>query len=221
MGTPDISSKKTIVARHAAGETYAEIATAMRLSPQRIGQIVRNNSPDTKQGGRAVQRHQRLQTLLNQVYPLMLTGLTKAALIEQGVKLEDLGWLIGQRQSVRKEWKDAQTLATYGMSIADLTGIASRYGKTWQQFMMLYQASRKNALNRGAVWNLQLCDWIKIWEESGVWRKLNFNRKPRHGMILVDADLPYQLGNIVILTQSEISTSTRNRYWAARKVEAV
>lgn len=205
-----------IVVRHAAGETCLDIAPTVGLTRQRVEQIVRKLGGAKRQGGIYQQRHVRMQTLLAQLKPLLLEGLNKSQLKKRGISAQDLAWLLTKHPELRKQWKAVTGVVRYGISMSDLKEIAAKYDKTWQAMMALYQSSRKNAQTRGCVWSLNLAEWLKLWEASGAWSVNNFNVKPRYGLVAIDrADPEYRVGNVQIITQSEISTTTQHRVWNA------
>ncbi len=204
-----------VATRHANGETFQDVANSVGLTRQRVEQIARKQGTTKKQGGVYQQRHIRMQTLLNTLTPLLLEGLSRPQLQEKGVAFVDLDWVLSKQPALRKQWKAAVEVAQFGITLTDLMQVADRYGKTWQELMVIYQSSRKNARNRGCAWNLNLVQWLALWEASGAWSLLSFNPKPRHGLVLIDrTDLDYRVGNVRILPQSEISALTQARVWA-------
>lgn len=210
-----------ILSRYAAGQTLLEVAKFAGVTRQRVEQILREKGVDKKSGGISLKLQTRRETLLKEIEPALLVGASRAEFIKKGISINDLNAAVNSRPELHQRWKSASEVARYGISRENLISISAIYGKSWQEMMALYQSSRKNAHNRDCTWSLTLQDWLTLWIDSGAWAADNFNKEPRYGLVRVNSeDLNYRVGNVQILTQSQISEKTQRRVWSARKLNS-
>lgn len=210
-----------ILSRYAAGQTLLEVAKFAGVTRQRVEQILREKGVDKKSGGISLKLQTRRENLLKEIEPALLVGATRAEFIKKGISINDLNAAVNSRPELHQRWKSASEVARYGISRENLISISAIYGKSWQEMMALYQSSRKNAHNRDCTWSLTLQDWLTLWIDSGAWAVDNFNKEPRYGLVRVNSeDLNYRVGNVQILTQSQISEKTQRRVWSARKLNS-
>ena len=210
-----------ILSRYAAGQTLLEVANFAGVTRQRVEQILREKGVDKKSGGISLKLQTRREKLLKEIEPALLKGTSRTELIKKGISVNDLNAAINSKPELHQQWRSASEVARYGISREDLITISATYGKSWQEMMALYQSSRKNAHNRDCTWSLTLQEWLTLWIDSGAWSFDNFNRDPRYGLVLIKGeDFNYRVGNVQILTQSQISEQTQRRVWSARKLNA-
>jgi hypothetical protein len=109
--------------------------------------------------------------------------------------------------AIFKDHRQHIALRKYGVREDQLEQLAAPYEKPWQEFKMKFEIARYGAvIKRKKVWRLTFIEWFTLWSQSGAWRAGNINDWPRHGMILVDLELPYQIGNVRIVPMSLIAT---------------
>jgi hypothetical protein len=78
-----------------------------------------------------------------------------------------------------------------------------------------FMEQRRNAMSRGVGWKLNFADWWSVWEESGKWMKRGIYRG-EYVMSRPGDTGPYELGNVLIVTNGDNVREARERENAAR-----
>jgi hypothetical protein len=103
------------------------------------------------------------------------------------------------------------------MSEDQLEQLAAPFKKPWRFFKAKFDTTRYMAVVKGKKqWHFTFVEWFTIWSQSGAWQVGNINEWPRHGMILIDQDLPYQVGNVRIVPMSLVA----QKGWSERQLNA-
>lgn len=206
-----------IVKMYQAGESLAAISKQVDMTRQRVHQIVQAKVqiPRTILDAR---NEQRCKALIALIAPLIKAGFTRAEIVRQGVFGGDVQFLQKHAPAIFEDHHQHVAFRKYGMSEDQLDELAAPYQKPWRKFKAMYDVARHIAITkRQKQWLLPFVEWFKLWSQSGAWRLGNINEWPRHGMILIDQGLPYQVGNVRIIPMSLVSQEWfRNNKRAAR-----
>jgi hypothetical protein len=205
MTAEKITRDTAIVNMYQAGESCAAIAKRVGMSRQRVHQIIlahtQNPQPILK-----ARRAQRRETLIAVVTPLIKAGFTRAEIIRQGVAEADFLFLQTHVPAIFKDHRQHIALKKYGLRVDQFEALSAPYQTPWRKFKSMYDVARYMTITkRHKQWHLSFMEWFTLWSQSGAWRLGNINEWPRHGMVLIDENLPYQAGNIRIIPMSLVS----------------
>lgn len=92
--------------------------------------------------------------------------------------------------------RDQLALRTFGVSSHEKQELEKKYPRCLHK----YRQQRNNAIQRGVEWQLNIAEWIKVWEESG-----HFHERAKNGYVMArygDSG-PYAAGNVYICTSSQ------------------
>lgn len=146
---------------------------------------------------------QRVKNLQKIMVPLIEAGFNRAEIIRQGVSGGDFLFMEKHAPAIFKDHRQYITLKKHGLREDYLEQLAAPYEKSWREFKMKFDSARHmTVFTRKKQWQLTFLEWFTIWSQSGAWRAGNINERPRYGMLLIDQDLPYQVGNVRIVPVS-------------------
>jgi hypothetical protein len=189
------------------GYTHTELATKYDLSRQRVYQIVGKSVREKQTVIRvAVLDIQRINDLKKILTPLIKAGLTRAEIIRHQVSGIDVMFMETHAPDIFKDHRQYILLKKYGVSEKKLEQLAAQYGRSWIHFKSKFDVARNAAVTkRKQQWQLSFIEWFTLWSQSGAWQLGNINEYPRHAMVLMDTDLPYEIGNVRIVPMSYVA----------------
>jgi hypothetical protein len=154
-------------------------------------------------------RHKlRCKTLSAVVKPLVKAGFTRAEIIRHGVSAGDFLFLQTHAPALFKDHREHIAFKKYGIRLDQVEALAAPYQKPWRKFKVMYDVARHLTITtRHKQWRLSFIEWFTLWSESGAWQPGNINEWPRHGLVLIDETLPYQVGNVRIVEMSLVAQS--------------
>jgi ribosomal protein L34 len=205
MTADKITRDTAIVKIYQAGESCAAIAKRVGMSRQRVHQIIltRTHNP---QPVLAARRDKRRKALIAVVTPLIKAGFTRAEIIRQGVAETDFLFLQTHVPAIFKDHHQHIAFKKYGVRVDQFEALAAPNQTPWRKFKSMYDVARHMTITkRQKLWHLTFIEWFTLWSQSGAWQLDNINEWPRHGMVLIDENLPYQVGNIRIIPMSLVS----------------
>ncbi len=134
-----------------------------------------------------------------------------------GIRAKDGGASESARRArkVFQKKRDARSLKAWGCVYREYQRILKHPGRPTYAFW----EQRRNARERGIVWELKLWQWWKLWETSGKWSE----RGRGHGycMCRLNDTGPYAADNVYIATNSDNMKDHWVNKRAAARLEAV
>lgn len=205
MTTKQLMRNAAIVEMYRAGDGYATIGERVGLTRQGVHQIVHihTQNPQLVLAARVEERRKALIAL---VVPMIEAGFTRAEVFRKGISGADYLFLQTHAPAIFKDHCQHISLKKYGVTVAQFDELVAPYQQPWRKFKSMYDVARHMTIGiRHKQWHLSFIEWFTLWSESGAWRVGNINEWPRHGMVLIDENLPYQMGNVRIIPMSLVS----------------
>jgi len=111
----------------------------------------------------------------------------------------------------RQKARDARSMRAWGCTHNQYLQILKYEGKP----TYAYWAQRKNAINRGISWELNLWQWWSLWQQSGYWPERGRGRG--YQMCRLNDVGPYSVDNIYIAKGDD----NMRDYWVNRRAAAL
>lgn len=133
------------------------------------------------------------------IYRPLTRERVRQILAQAGITREDGGQsvLVARRAAERQAWSDTYWLKKVGLTYKDLLKIPQSARKA-------YSHQRRDAINKGIPWELNLKEWLEIWSRSRKWSRRGRSAEA-YVMCRIRYSDPFAPNNVCICTLRESS----------------